>query len=153
MASSDITSSLPLLRTPTLVLHPRESLTSRPEESMKLAAAIPGARMMLIDGATPLGDADQGIRAIERFLAELPNIERPSRAQGPTATTGAPDALSRREVEVLRLVASGKSNQQIADELVISLNTVARHMSNIFDKIGAVNRAEATSYAYRNQLI
>jgi NarL family two-component system response regulator LiaR len=49
--------------------------------------------------------------------------------------------------------AEGKSNQQIADELVISLNTVFRHVSNIFGKIGATNRAEATAYAYRQGLM
>jgi DNA-binding NarL/FixJ family response regulator len=58
-----------------------------------------------------------------------------------------PDGLSEREVEVLRLVALGKTNQQIADELVISLNTVLRHVSSIFNKTGAANRMEAANYA------
>jgi len=53
---------------------------------------------------------------------------------------------------VLRLVAAGSSNQQIADELVISLNTVRRHVSNVFDKIGVANRTQATAYALRNSL-
>jgi len=53
---------------------------------------------------------------------------------------------------VLRLVAAGRSNQQIADALVISLNTVARHVSNIFDKTGAANRTEAADYATRHGL-
>jgi DNA-binding CsgD family transcriptional regulator/pimeloyl-ACP methyl ester carboxylesterase len=57
------------------------------------------------------------------------------------------DAISAREMEVLRLLAAGKSNQEIADELVISLNTVRRHVSNIFGKIDVVNRAQATAYA------
>jgi DNA-binding NarL/FixJ family response regulator len=73
-----------------------------------------------------------------------------------TASTGdgqtARDGLSAREVEVLRLLASGRSNQQIAAELVISLNTVQRHVSNIFAKIGAGNRVEAATYAQRNHL-
>jgi DNA-binding NarL/FixJ family response regulator len=47
----------------------------------------------------------------------------------------------------LRLIAAGKSNQQIADELVISQNTVIRHVSNIFAKTGVANRAQATAYA------
>jgi DNA-binding NarL/FixJ family response regulator len=53
----------------------------------------------------------------------------------------------------LRLLAAGRSNQQIADELVISLNTVRRHVSNIFDKTGVANRAEAATYAARNGLV
>jgi NarL family two-component system response regulator LiaR len=61
-------------------------------------------------------------------------------------TAGAQD-LSLRELEVLRLLAAGRSNQQIADELVISLNTVRRHVSNIFDKTGVANRTEAAGYA------
>jgi DNA-binding NarL/FixJ family response regulator len=56
-------------------------------------------------------------------------------------------------VEVLRLIAAGKGNLDIAAELVISLNTVARHVSNIFSKIGAANRAEAATYAYRHGLV
>jgi NarL family two-component system response regulator LiaR len=55
-------------------------------------------------------------------------------------------------VEVLRLVAAGKSNQQIADELMISLNTVIRHVSHIFAKTGAANRTEAAGYATRHGL-
>jgi DNA-binding CsgD family transcriptional regulator len=58
-----------------------------------------------------------------------------------------PGGLSSREVEVLRLLAAGRSNQQIANELVISLNTVRRHVSNIFDKTGAANRVEAATFA------
>jgi pimeloyl-ACP methyl ester carboxylesterase len=53
-------------------------------------------------------------------------------------------------VEVLRLIALGRSNQQIAAELVISLNTVLRHVSNIFVKTGSSNRTEAAAYAHRH---
>ena len=63
-----------------------------------------------------------------------------------------PDRLSSREVEVLRLVARGRSNQHVADELVLSTKTVARHMSNIFDKIGVENRSAATAYAFEKGL-
>jgi DNA-binding NarL/FixJ family response regulator len=62
-------------------------------------------------------------------------------------------SLSRREVEVLRLIAAGKSNKQIADELVLSLFTVNRHVSNIYAKTGAANRAEAAAYAAKQGLI
>jgi DNA-binding NarL/FixJ family response regulator len=55
-------------------------------------------------------------------------------------------------VEVLRLIAAGRSNPQMADELVISLNTVQRHVSNILAKTGLSNRAEAASYATRHGL-
>jgi class 3 adenylate cyclase len=55
--------------------------------------------------------------------------------------------LSAREIEVIGLIAVGRTNQQIADELVISLHTVARHVANIFDKTGAANRTEAVHFA------
>ncbi len=64
-----------------------------------------------------------------------------------------PNALTQREVEVLRLIALGKSNREIADELTISLNTVLRHVSHIFAKTGAVNRTEAASYAAHQGLV
>jgi DNA-binding CsgD family transcriptional regulator len=63
-----------------------------------------------------------------------------------------PDGLTQREVDVLRLVAAGKSNQQIADELVISVHTVIYHVRNIFSKTASANRAEATAYAIRHGL-
>ena len=54
---------------------------------------------------------------------------------------------------MLRLVAAGKSNAAIADELVISRNTVRRHVSNILDKTSAANRGEAVDHAYRKGII
>jgi ATP/maltotriose-dependent transcriptional regulator MalT len=64
-----------------------------------------------------------------------------------------PNSLSAREVEVLRLLAMGKTNQEIADGLVISLNTVATHVRSIFYKTHSANRAEAATYALRQRLI
>jgi LuxR family maltose regulon positive regulatory protein len=60
---------------------------------------------------------------------------------------GLVEPLSRRELEVLRLLAAGKSNQQIADALVVGLNTVKRHVTHILEKLGAANRTEATARA------
>ncbi len=65
----------------------------------------------------------------------------------------APDRLTPREVEVLRLLAAGQSNRQIADEFVLSERTVARHVANIFVKIGVNSRAAATAYAYDAHLV
>ena len=64
-----------------------------------------------------------------------------------------PDGLTEREVEVLLLVAEGKTNRAIGESLFISENTVTRHITNIFSKIGVENRAEATAYAYRVGLV
>lgn len=65
----------------------------------------------------------------------------------------APAGLTAREVEVIRLLASGKSNREIADQLFLSPKTVARHLSNIFAKTGAGSRAAATAYAYDHGLM
>jgi DNA-binding NarL/FixJ family response regulator len=64
-----------------------------------------------------------------------------------------PSGLSRREVEVLSLIAHGKSNPEIAAELSISLNTVTRHLNHIFAKIGTNNRTEAAVYAIQHGLL
>jgi DNA-binding CsgD family transcriptional regulator/pimeloyl-ACP methyl ester carboxylesterase len=139
---SNIVEPLARIRVPTLVLHARGLALTPPEGATRLAALIPGARLVLIGGDHPLGDAAEGLAAIDSFLADV----APERAQAASPSGG----LSIRETEVLRLLAAGKSNQQIADDLVISLNTVRRHVSNIFDKTGVANRAEAATYAARN---
>jgi DNA-binding NarL/FixJ family response regulator len=61
--------------------------------------------------------------------------------------------LTRRELEVLRLVATGKTNQAIADDLVVAVKTIDRHVSNIFTKLGVSSRAAATAFAYQHQLV
>jgi DNA-binding NarL/FixJ family response regulator len=65
----------------------------------------------------------------------------------------APAGLTAREVEVLRLVATGRTNRSIAEELVISEKTVARHVSNIFTKLRISSRSAATAYAYEHDLV
>src|SRR3954447_23704369 len=61
--------------------------------------------------------------------------------------------LSEREQEILRLVAEGLSNQQIANQLGVSINTVKVHLRNVFGKIGAASRTEATMYAVRTGIV
>ncbi|OOL28037.1 hypothetical protein GQ85_34960 [Rhodococcus rhodochrous] len=61
--------------------------------------------------------------------------------------------LTPREVEVLRAVATGKTNRAVARELVLSEKTVARHLSNIFTKLDVSSRAAATAYAYEHHLL
>ena len=61
--------------------------------------------------------------------------------------------LSPRELEVLRLVAAGKTNREIASSLVISEHTVARHVQNIFAKLGLSSRAAATAFAFEHDLV
>jgi DNA-binding CsgD family transcriptional regulator len=89
-----------------------------------------------------------GMRALESRLT-VGEVQKPAPAP-PTPTTLA--SLSQRELEVLHLLATGKSNQEIADALFISLNTVATHVRNILTKTGCLNRTEAATYALRHGL-
>jgi DNA-binding CsgD family transcriptional regulator len=90
-------------------------------------------------------------RLFEQLNAEfcLARIgEQPDRARSELI-----GSLSEREAQVLRLLASGKTNRAIAEELFISEKTVARHVSNIFDKLGVSSRSAATAWAYQRNLI
>ena len=70
-----------------------------------------------------------------------------------TGSAVGPSGLSSRELEVLRLLATGKTNRAIADELVLAVRTVDRHVSNVFTKLGVSSRAAATAYAYEHDLL
>jgi DNA-binding NarL/FixJ family response regulator len=72
---------------------------------------------------------------------------------GVTREGGVTGGLTARELQVLRLLAAGRSNKAIAAELVLSKRTVDRHVSNIFDKCRVSSRAAATAYAYEHGLI
>jgi DNA-binding NarL/FixJ family response regulator len=74
-------------------------------------------------------------------------------AAGVLLGTGDDHGLSARELEVLRLVAAGSSNREIADALVISERTVARHLQNIFAKLRVSSRTAATAYAFEHHLV
>ena len=143
-AESDVEEMLSALRVPVLVLYARDLVGTVADASQAMAALIPDAKLALIDGASLMGDGETGVRAIESFLADIPPTPKPTAASAPG---GPSTGLSQREIEVLRLLAVGRSNHEIADELVISQNTVIRHVSNIYAKTGAANRAQATAYA------
>jgi ATP/maltotriose-dependent transcriptional regulator MalT len=91
--------------------------------------------------------------AYDRLGAE-PDLRRVGEyAKDRAEPAGGQSVLTVREIEVLRLVASGRTNRAIATELVLSEKTVARHLSNIFVKLDLSSRAAATAYAYENGLI
>jgi pimeloyl-ACP methyl ester carboxylesterase/DNA-binding CsgD family transcriptional regulator len=138
----DLTPKLSELTMPVLILHRREAAYPAVDVVTKVAARTPGARLLLLQGAelAPfLGDTDAVFTAIDEFLAESGQQSRP-------------DSLSEREVEILGLLAGGSSNARIAQALTISTRTVERHIGNIYLKIGAHNRAEATAYAFRHRI-
>jgi DNA-binding CsgD family transcriptional regulator len=93
-------------------------------------------------------------RAIFAPLGATPALARAEALAAPLRVSSPvhPDGLTAREVDVLQAIASGKSNKQVALALSISVSTVERHISNLYAKIGAHNKADAASYAYRHRL-
>jgi ATP/maltotriose-dependent transcriptional regulator MalT len=116
------------------------------------------ARMLIALACRELGDSDteelemDAARVTFQELGAAPDLARVeglARRPGPRA----PGGLTAREVQVLRLVATGRTNRAIAEELVISEKTVARHVSNIFRKLRISSRSAATAYAYEHDLV
>ena len=147
ITSFDLRDELGKLALPVLVIS-REGPGHPPlipvEASRWVASAIPGARFVEYDKAPatcPYFEYRMYHGDVLQFLAD-------GTKEMPLHPT-----LSGREVEVLRLVAQGRTNAEIADVLVISKNTVDRHVSNILAKTGCANRAEATLYAARHSLV
>jgi DNA-binding NarL/FixJ family response regulator len=114
----------------------RELAIDRHAEAYRLARKL---------GARPL--AGRAASAIEELG------ESAEQRLGRASTDGEGSQLSRRELEVLRLVAAGETNQAIATTLHLAEKTVHRHVSNIYTKLGISSRAAATAYAYRHHLV
>jgi len=115
-------------------------------------------RVLIALASRALGDEDtaelelDGAKGMFQRLGAVGEIARLERhARGDSSTV--PTRLTARELEVLALVATGKTNRAIADALGLSEKTVARHVANIFTKLGLTSRAAATAYAYRNRLV
>ena len=116
------------------------------------------ARVLVALACRQLGDKDAGeleLDAARRAFEELgaaPDLARTEALSGRAASRAA-GGLTARELEVVRLVATGRTNRAIADELVISEKTVARHVSNIFAKLHVSSRSALTAYAYEHDVV
>jgi DNA-binding NarL/FixJ family response regulator len=103
-----------------------------------------------------LGDSDSAQRELETAaeaferLGAIPDLKTVTALRRADALPG---GLTKREVEVLRLVAVGRSNKEIARSLSISEKTVARHLANIFTRLGVSSRTEAAAFAFQNDLV
>jgi LuxR family maltose regulon positive regulatory protein len=92
-------------------------------------------------------------RAFGRDATHAGPSGAPPAKGGGAVVWGLVEALSERELEVLRLLAAGKQNHQIAEELYVALDTVKKHVTHIFQKLGAANRTEATARAHELDLL
>lgn len=146
----DVTSLLPLVKAPTLVLHRSGLRPITTEMARELAASIPHAKLMLLEGGWIMPffgkRTDEIIAAIRNHVLRAPAGPLQERREG------CPITLTTRETEVLRLVAAGRTSREIAAELSLSVRTVGRHITNIYAKVGARTRADATTYAMRQGL-
>ena len=114
--------------------------------------------MLVALACRALGDDDAVAFELDAARARLRGARSRagSSARRSLASGGDPDdshGLTPRELEVLRLVAAGKSNREIASALVISEHTVARHVQNIFAKLGVSSRAAAGAFAFQHDLV
>jgi len=137
--------------TPALVLAATTHMERRHEDARVIAATIPGSRLVTYPGVAQWWTPESGelppvwLAAVTDFLDELAPSTRNAKLEPKPA-------LTPREGEVLRLIASGQSSREISLHLVLSERTVARHITNIYAKIGVRSRAEATAYAFQRSL-
>ncbi len=141
--SSTVEDVLPAIAARTLVCHRPNDPLEFVDGGQQIASLIPGARFQALGGNDHLlregqPELDEFARCVTEFVL------------GKAADR--PDGLTERELEVLRLVASGKRNVQIAETLTISPATVTRHVSNILNKTVLSNRTELARYAMRHDL-
>ncbi|MFZ1879350.1 MAG: alpha/beta fold hydrolase [Gaiellaceae bacterium] len=143
--SADLRSVLPHVQTPALVLHRRGDRTVPIGRGRELASLLPNARFVPLSGDAHLpylDDQREVMRALAGFLHNdlVPELDGAS-------------PLTSRETEVLRLVATGMNNKEIASTLVLSEHTVHRHVANILRKLAQSSRAAAATTAARAGLI
>jgi DNA-binding CsgD family transcriptional regulator/pimeloyl-ACP methyl ester carboxylesterase len=157
--SIDVSAEAAHVRAPALVLH-RQGVRQLPVEvSRQLADALPHGVLHVLDGSTPtlfVENPGADMNLVTAFLGgdDVPAAREPDAAHDPPDT--GPGAqlplLTDRELQVLRLLAGGSSNRQIARALGIAEHTVERHVGNLYRKIGARSRADAAAHAVRQGL-
>jgi pimeloyl-ACP methyl ester carboxylesterase/DNA-binding CsgD family transcriptional regulator len=151
----DVAARLGEVATPAVVLHRREDRAIPFELGRELAAELPGASFVALDGADHfpwLGDSDAVLRAALNALGvDGASAVPPGPGAEPTPSEG--EDLTSRETEVLALVASGLSDREIAERLVLSPHTVHRHVANVRTKLGLPTRAAAVAAAARRGLL
>jgi two-component system, NarL family, response regulator LiaR len=130
-------------------------LTSFSDDSRVVAAVRAGATSYLLKDISP-EELAQAVRAAQRDEAVIhPSVARrlAQEQAGSADASPGPDALTPRELEVLRLVARGYANRAIADALFISEKTTKTHISNILAKLQLADRTQAAIYALRKRLV
>jgi pimeloyl-ACP methyl ester carboxylesterase/DNA-binding CsgD family transcriptional regulator len=140
---------VPKLDVPALVVHRRGDAAVPFELGRELASLLPGAQFVPLDGVWHLPWTGQSGTVVELMLRFLDGEDAVAPSTDPNGDSG----LSSRELDVLRLVASGLSDAQIAESLVLSPHTVHRHVANIRTKLRQPTRGAAAAEAARRGLV
>ena len=154
-ARIDIVNLLSRVTTPTLVTHEPAFPFGSFELCQEVAAGIPGSEFLVVRSNSIAGrDHDENVTAIDRFLRAGTETgrTRSSLDQMSVRSPRTAKGLTDRELQVLRHVASGASNKEIATQLGVAVSTVERHLVNLYNKIGARGRADAIAFAVRRGL-
>lgn len=136
---------------PCLYLHAEDDHLVPRAAAAEFVANLGDGTLLSVPGRSPMDIwRDRGaVRELVAFLAGANRHVTPGqRERVSPGRASLPAGLSAREVDVLRLLAQGRTNRQIADDLFISLNTVSYHVRNIFAKIAVSNRTEAAAFAF-----
>ena len=164
--AEDVTDLIQDVAMPALVLHRRDDQVVPFEAGREMAQLLPNCRFVALEGNVHTQIDDEVLAEIDAFLDEaapslgpstglsqrevevLRSSGSPGRESPARALSGASEhGLSARQKQVLQFIAEGRSNKEIAEQLVLSLRTVERHVADLYTKLDIRNRAEATAYA------
>lgn len=135
----DIEADLSSISAPTIVLQAIGDRATTFDNAVSVSSKIPNARLVPLESRNHILLADEPAWRV--FIEEVDAFLQPERAaQGPAGRPMA-EPLSNREVEILRLAADGRTNDEIGRSLTLSVRTVERHLSNIYAKLGLTGRA------------
>lgn len=151
----DITELLPRVTAPTLVIHEPAFPFGSFELCQEVAAGIRGAEFLIVRDHSIAGRThDDTVTGIDRFLrgVAVADTSLYPKAKSSGSSVSAPNGLTAREVQILRRVAAGSTNKEIASEFHLAVSTVERHLVNLYNKIGARGRADAIAFALHNRL-
>ena len=145
MASgADVTRLLPAVSAPALVLFRRNIRQLQLEDARSLARSLPKGRLVLLQGTSPALFSEDADAIVDLLIGFFAGLDVPALAED--------DARAHHQREVLKLLAAGETNASIAHRLGLTVHTVERHLVNIYRKIDARGRADATAFAVRHGL-
>jgi pimeloyl-ACP methyl ester carboxylesterase/DNA-binding CsgD family transcriptional regulator len=140
----DIAAELPRVTAPTLVLQAVGDRATTFDNAVSVSSLIPGARLVPLESRNHILLADEPAWPV--FMAETSAFLEPdARAHRADPGNAPTEPLSPRELDVIRLAADGRTNDEIAEALTLSVRTVERHLSNVYAKLGLEGRTARTA--------